>query len=181
VSIHSTIRGLAVVASTTLLMTISGVQSASAAIVLSERFSDSGTEIVDECGYTDLVYSFEVSGSVRIVQRQPDGPEMFSLTGRSRESWTNDAGVTLTVQGTLLDKDLKLTDNGDGTTTLIVLLTGGFHSRGPNGVISADPGQTRLALTFGATGNLIDEEVVKGSTGRSDDGSLCGDMTVAFG
>ena len=35
--------------------------------------------------------------------------------------------------------------------------------------IARNPGQTRLAIVFDEAGNELSREVVKGSTGRSDD------------
>jgi hypothetical protein len=181
-----TSRAVAVLASVTLLATFVGAHPASAKVVESDRFSVSVIDVdnVDEfCGteYGDLVFTNDFSGSLRIVQRGPNGPEVFSLNARFDATWTNAAGQGLTVRGTLLDKDLEWIDNGDGTTTLIILLTGGWLAKKTRGgVISADPGQTRLAVTFDENGEVIDEQVVKGSTGRNDDSSLCDDLAVAF-
>jgi hypothetical protein len=181
-----TSRAAAVLASVTLLATFMGAHSASAKVVESDRFSVSITDVVNvdgECGtdYGDLVFTNNFNGSLRIVQRGPNGSEMFSLNVRFDATWTNDAGQGLTVRGTLLDKDLEWIDNGDGTTTLIILLTGGYLAKQSNGgVISADPGQTRVALTFDENWEVIDEQVVKGSTGRNDNSTLCEDLAVAF-
>jgi hypothetical protein len=184
-SIRST-RTLSVLASITMLATFLAAQPASAAVLEQERFSVSITDVdnVDDfCGteYGDLVFTNHFSGSLRIVQRGPNGPEVFSLNVRFDATWTNAAGQGLTVRGTLLDKDLAWIDNGDGTTTLIILMTGGFVAKKTNGgVISADPGQLRIAVTFDENGEVIDEQIVKGSTGRNDASSLCEDLAVAF-
>lgn len=181
-----TTRHLAVLASVTLLATFLAAQPTSAKVVEREHFSVSVTDIdnVDEvCGteYGDLAFTLAFSGSLRVVQRGPNGAEMFSLNVRHVRTWTNDAGQGLTVRGTLLDKDLKWIDNGDGTTTLIILLTGGWLAKkSTGGVISADPGQTRIAVTFDENGEVIDEQIVKDSTGRNDASSLCDDLAVAF-
>jgi hypothetical protein len=180
-SFRSVVRFPLALAGVSLFAASLGAGPATAAVVELERFGGSGSEIVEECGYANLVWSYDYNGSLRVVQRGPNGPEVFSLNVRFRNTWTDDAGATLTAQGTLLDKDLEVIDNGDGTTTLIVLLTGGFHFRGSRGVISADPGQLRLAVTFDVDGEVIDEQVVKGSTGRNDDTDLCDALDLTFG
>jgi hypothetical protein len=76
------------------------------------------------------------------------------------------------------DKDLRVTDNGDGTLTVLVLATGNAVLYGENGkAIARNPGQIRIELLVdhGGTPNdpsddvVLAEELVKGSTGRSDD------------
>jgi hypothetical protein len=78
----------------------------------------------------------------------------------------------------VLEKDLRVTDNGDGTLTILVLATGNAVMYGPNGnAIARDPGQTRfeLLVDHGGTPNNPDDDelpdfrIVKDSTGRSDD------------
>ena len=78
---------------------------------------------------------------------------------------------------TVLEKDLRVTDNADGTLTVLVLATGNATLYGEDGkAIGRDPGQVRIELLIdhGGTPNdpsddvLLAEELVKGSTGRSD-------------
>jgi hypothetical protein len=77
-----------------------------------------------------------------------------------------------------IDKDLRVTDNGDGTLTVLILATGNAVVYGANGkAIARNPGQIRIELLIdhGGTPNdpsddvVLSEELVKGSTGRSDD------------
>ena len=71
-----------------------------------------------------------------------------------------------------------MTDNGDGTLTILNLRTGNDVYYGPDGdVIGRNPGQIRLEILVDHSGTPTDpfddvflaEELVKGSTGRSDD------------
>jgi hypothetical protein len=79
--------------------------------------------------------------------------------------WTNLAnGNAVTVEGTQLSKDLQVTDNGDGTLTIVVLGTGNLVVYGPDGkAIARDPGQVRIEF-------LVDDGGTP--TDPSDDGEL---------
>ena len=89
----------------------------------------------------------------------------------------NDKSVTSVAK--VIEKDLRVTDNGDGTLTVIILATGNAVLYGEDGkAIARNPGQIRfeLLLDHGGTPTdpfddelLADLGVVKGSTGRSDD------------
>jgi hypothetical protein len=77
-----------------------------------------------------------------------------------------------------VDKDLHVTDNGDGTLTVVILITGPSTLYGPDGkAIARNPGQVRFELVVDHGGTPTDpsDDVelsftqVKGSTGRSDD------------
>ncbi len=78
-----------------------------------------------------------------------------------------------------MDKDQKITDNGDGTITITGLAAGGETTFGPNGkLIFNNPGQVRYQVIIATNGTLDDPSddhfisdlgVVFGSTGRNDD------------
>ena len=87
-------------------------------------------------------------------------------------------GKTVTLVNRANGKDLKLTDNGDGTLTAVTFGTGNTVLYGPDGkAIARNPGQSRFELLIDQRGTptdpsddeLISIELVKGSTGRSDD------------
>ena len=78
----------------------------------------------------------------------------------------------------VLNKDLHVTDNGDGTLTIVFLATGPSSLYGPDGkAIARDPGQVRFEFVVDHGGTPTDpsDDVelsstqIKGSTGRSDD------------
>ncbi|MGH9289999.1 MAG: hypothetical protein ACRD0V_17180 [Acidimicrobiales bacterium] len=89
----------------------------------------------------------------------------------------NDNAVTEKV--TTLFKDLRVTDNGDGTLTILVLATGNTVVSGPDGkAIARNPGQVRFEVLIdngGTPSDPSDDEFleflrdVKDSTGRTDD------------
>jgi hypothetical protein len=88
----------------------------------------------------------------------------------------------------VLDKDLKIVDNRDGTSTATWLGTGNVRVVDSDGkLLAMNPGQSRGKLLIdngGTPKNPYDDEVIvdlgiiKGSTGRSDD--LCAAMVPAL-
>jgi hypothetical protein len=89
----------------------------------------------------------------------------------------NDRFVTYSSRG--IGKDLKVTDNGDGTSTILALATGNETWYGMDGkAIARNPGQGRWEILIDNNGtpqDPTDDEFleflgdVKGSTGRTDD------------
>jgi hypothetical protein len=79
----------------------------------------------------------------------------------------------------VLDKDLRVTNNGDGTLTILVLATGNSTVYDESGkAIARNPGQVRYEILIdhgGTPSDPTDDEfleflgVVKESTGRTDD------------
>jgi hypothetical protein len=88
-------------------------------------------------------------------------------------------GKSVTAVVRLSEKTLRVTDNGDGTLTVVNLSTGNFVLYGETGkAIARNPGQVRFAFLVdhaGTPADPFDHELiaelgmVKGSTGRSDD------------
>jgi hypothetical protein len=155
--------------------------AASAEPLLKERFHDEGT-FVDEdfCGAGLTVDgAFVTDGSVLVVARGPDRLAYFLEHLTITVVFTNrDNGKTVTLTVVRVNKDLRVTDNGDGTLTILFLATGNDVFYGSDGeVIGRDPGQIRLEILVDHGGTPTDpsddeflsEELVKGSTGRSDD------------
>ena len=147
-----------------------------------ERFHDEGT-FVDEdfCGAGLTVDgAFVTDGSLLVVAHGPDGLAYFLEHLTVNVVFTNRANgkaVTLTV--VRVNHDLRVTDNGDGTLTILVLATGNDVYYGPDGkAIGRNPGQIRFEFLVDHGGTptdpsddefLADLGVVKGSTGRNDD------------
>jgi hypothetical protein len=89
-----------------------------------------------------------------------------------------DNGNIVTEHNLVLNKDLSVTDNGDGTLTVILLSTGNSTIYDASGkAIGRNPGQVRIEFLVDHAGTpafppddvLLSETVIKGSTGRSDD------------
>ena len=104
-------------------------------------------------------------------------------------AFTNRAnGKTVTLTSRVINHDLRVTDNGDGTLTILILATGNDVFYGPDGkAIGRNPGQIRFEILVDHGGTptdpfddefLADLGVVKGSTGRNDD--FCGTVVPAL-
>jgi len=90
-------------------------------------------------------------------------------------------------------KDLKVTDNGDGTLTILVNAAGGQRIYGPDGkLLFRDPGMVRYEFLIDHNGTPTDPEddefleflgVVKGSTGlnESEGRDFCDDIRMFIG
>jgi hypothetical protein len=126
--------------------------------------------ITDYCGVKGLTAvdagTFHSDGKIRTTRA---GVEFFLEHIRVDETVTGPTGRSVRIHTAFVQKDLKITDNGDGTITIISLLTGPSSVYGPDGkAIARDPGQVRFQIVL-RDGVEVSFDVVKGSTGRSDD------------
>jgi hypothetical protein len=135
----------------------------------------------DFCGVPGLTVELASTIDLR-VHVVPHGRARlayFLQHGTTKEVLTNPAtGKSLTSVARVTEKDMRVTVNGDGTLTILVLATGNAVLYGADGkAIARNPGQTRFELLVDDGGTptdpsddeVIGQEVVKESTGRSDD------------
>jgi hypothetical protein len=169
--------GLAMVGS----MALAG--GASAEPIEHTEFHDEFTEVVDDfCEVSGLTVQidFVFDGRFLVNPHGPDGLAYFQVTLKFTNVYTNVAnGNTVTEVGNAVDKDLRVTDNGDGTLTILILTTGNVAAYGPDGkALARNPGQVRFEILIDHGGTptdpsddefLEDLGLVKGSTGRTDD------------
>jgi hypothetical protein len=147
-----------------------------------ESYHDEGSFVRQNfCGSAGLTVSvdFVVDGRVHAVQRA-DGFEYVVDHIKETEVYTaNGKTVTFVFRG-IREKDLRKTDNGDGTLTFLKMLVGQDVLYGPDGkVIARNPGQSRFELLIDHGGTpsdpsddeLISEQVVKRTPSVNDD--LC--------
>jgi hypothetical protein len=144
---------------------------------VSETFTDQFTDFCDTPGLT-VDHIVTVNSRLKIQTRQ-NGLAYFQEHLDVHEVLTGVAsGRSVTIHTQFISKDLKVVDNHDGTLTIISLLTGPSTLYGPDGKpLARDPGQVRFEIlidTNGTPGDPSDDielssELVKGSTGRSDD------------
>jgi hypothetical protein len=148
-----------------------------------ESIHDEGTVVLEDfCDVPGLDVDLDFTLDLRIqgVQRGPDRFAYFLSHGKRTETITNPAtGRSVATRSGVIEKDLRITDNGDGTLTVLVLATGNATVYGADGkAIARNPGQVRFELlvdTGGTPSDPSDDEVierletVKESTGRSDD------------
>ena len=134
----------------------------------------------DFCGAgIEVRFDVVVDGRFLVTRRGRDGLVYFMENIHRTDTVTNLAnGRTITDDERTVSKDVHVTDNGDGTLTILVLATGNFTIFDEDGrAISRNPGQVRFELLIdnnGTPGDPSDDSelaftVVKESTGRSDD------------
>ncbi len=134
------------------------------------------------CGVPDLDILNEgtFTGRFTITAKGATMTPYFMQHSVLRQVLTNPAtGRSVSRVDRTLEKDLRITDNGDGTSTILVLATGNSTMYGNNGTaIARNPGQIRfeILLSNGGTPSDPDDDefleflgFVKDSTGRSDD------------
>jgi hypothetical protein len=157
--------------------------AAGAKQVLRETFHDEETIVLsDFCDVPGLTVELAIVEDARLqaVSHGPDDLAYFLERARQTNTFTNLAnGRSVTDVTKVLEKDLRVTDNGDGTLTILILATGNSALYGEDGkVIARNPGQVRFEILIdhgGTPANPFDDEfladgpLVKGSTGRSDD------------
>lgn len=148
-------------------LVVSGaVAPAAAAPVVHERFTDSFSEVIEDfCGEITARLDEEATGMFLLNIRGPDGLAYFTATVRRTLSFTNLAnGKSFTWVQSFVDKDMNVTDNGDGTFTLITQFAGGTRSYGPDGqFLGADGEVFRAEILVDENGEFLDFlGVVKG-------------------
>jgi hypothetical protein len=148
---------------------------ASARIVFREAFHDDFS-FTDHnfCG-KGLVVDIEgtVDGRFQLNDRGPGGFDFGVEKTTVSQTLTDQAtGLSVTdIQPNTINKDLSVVDNGDGTLTAIVLLTGGERTYGHEGdLIASNSGQVRFEIVYDYVNDVeISSELIFGSTGTNDD------------
>ena len=139
-------------------------------------------EFVDE-NFCDAGLPVEVAVDLDIrVQAVAHGRDRlvyFLSHATETDAFTNLAnGKSVSSVVMVIEKDVRVTDNGDGTLTVLILATGNAVLYDEGGkAIARNPGQIRIELLIDHGGTptdpfddeVLSEEVVRGSTGRSDD------------
>jgi FlaG/FlaF family flagellin (archaellin) len=160
--------------------------AASAEPLEHETFHSETTVIIENpCGVPGLTVQVDrvLDGKTLVNTHGPDGLQYTLDHEKLTEVFTNTAnGTVVTLEAAHIEKDLKVTDNGDGTLTVLVMATGNDVLSGPDGkAIARNPGQTRVERLFDNAGTptdrsddtLLSERVVTESTGRTDTIDFC--------
>lgn len=133
------------------------------------NFCDSGITVT-----VDVVRELHVLFN----SRKPGTAPFWKANVSVAATYTGPGGVvTERIRG--VDKDLAITDNGDGTLTILVLSTGNATAYDESGkAIARNPGQVRYEVLVDYGADITDPSddtfiaflgLVKGSTGRTDD------------
>jgi hypothetical protein len=176
-------KRIAAVVGMTTVMVLSLAGQASARVIERGPIHDEFSERISNfCDVTDLTVRQDVTVNGRYVirSRGRDRLAYFQNHVRVRTVYTNGGtGEYVTETVTSLEKDLRVTDNGDGTLTILVLATGNATVYDESGkAIARNPGQIRYEVLIdhgGTPAEPADDTfieflgVVKESTGRTDD------------
>lgn len=183
----------AVVAGTVTALAVSMAGTASARLIergtFHEDVNQRVTRFCDVPGFT-VHLDAAIDGRFMIGSHGRDQLAYYHEHSTITEVVTNVAnGEHVTRVEKVLDKDHRVTDNGDGTLTIVVLATGNSVLYDSSGTaIARNPGQVRFKILVddgGTPGDPFDDEFldflgfVKGSTGRSDD--FCAATQAAIG
>ncbi len=183
-------RALACAVGASAMLVSLGAAPAQAKPLEKVHFHDVGSELIEDCEGITLRNDFDVEGSFLLNQRGPNGPILAKDNFRGTETLTNVANdMSATHVFTGSTREIEVTDNGDGTLT--ILLQGTINSKFffPQGFRFHDRGMFRdeLLIDTKGTPDPSDDEakllrVVK-SAGQSDtaDRDFCADMLEFLG
>jgi hypothetical protein len=140
-----------------------------------DEFTDTVNDFCDVPGLTVQLDNV-IDGSFHVVTRGKSKVPYYSEHAVFTQLTTGPGG-SVTSKDATIGKDFKITDNGDGTTTIQVLATGNSTLYDSSGkVIARNPGQVRYSILIddmGTSDPSDDTETFLGfdkdSTGRSDD------------
>jgi hypothetical protein len=136
------------------------VGPAEAQPLVHERFAESFSEVVEDfCDEITARIDEQATGTFLLNARGPDGLLYGQATVHRTLSFTNLAnGKTFTFVNSFVDKDLEVTENGDGTFTLLVLYAGGTRMYGPEGQFLGAGGEgTRYKIVVDENGEFVED------------------------
>jgi hypothetical protein len=180
---HARKHRLGVIMALGAIAAVTSGAAAGAGQVFRETIHDEGSFVLEDfCDQPGMTVDVAFALNLR-VHAVPHGPARlayFLQHGKRTEVLTNPAnGKSLTSVAKVIEKDMRVTDNGDGTLTILILATGNSVLYGENHkAIARNPGQIRFEMLVDHGGTptdptddefLADLGEVKGSTGRSDD------------
>jgi hypothetical protein len=143
------------------------------------HLEDSFVEVIPSfCGVARARVEGDTRSHILVNRHGPAGLAYFKENFHGTFSYTNLAtGKTMSETIRVVDKDLKVTNNGDGTLTMLVLATGSHKVYANGKLFLSDPGQVRFAFLVdhgGTPADPTDDEfiadlgIIKESTGRND-------------
>ena len=124
---------VAVVTGAVLVAAVSAVP-ASARVLEHDHFNDAGSEPLTDCPGIDATYSWDDDVHLLVKTKRPGRLAYFGVNVHGTAVFTNDdTGKSYTNVYNLRDRDHRVRDNGDGTLTITVRISGGDRWYGPDG------------------------------------------------
>ena len=187
-------RTLVLAAGVTVAVMISPAGPAAAKPLVQEHVHDSGSELLPGfCDDLNVRHDFEADVYFSGKPHGSAGLIYFADRSRTTDSWTNvDNDKTFTIVSSGQVKDARVTDNGDGTLTVLVIFAGHESAYGPDGKrLFLDAGTFRIEFIVDHGGTPTDPSddteieflgIVK-PAGRSDTAGrdFCADLHEFIG
>src|SRR5918993_4628618 len=146
----------ALVSGLTVLGVGAGASPAAAEPIEHEHFHEVTSEVIEGfCEDPDLTVRFveDIQGMFLFNLHGPDGLGYGLEHVNVTRSFTNLAnGLTFTEVFSMTNKDLKVTDNGDGTLTIVVTASGAHKVIGPDGLLFTEAGQFKFQFMVDTKG-----------------------------
>jgi hypothetical protein len=171
---------MAATAALTAVASMSLATAASAQPIREEGVFEETFLIDNFCDVPGLTVQLDSTTEARfmLIPHGPDGLGYGLEHLKITDVFTNlDNRNAVTGKQAFLSKDLRVTDNGDGTLTILGLNAGKMY--GPDGkAIARSPGQIRFEVLIDNGGTPTDPSddeqleflgIIKGPTGRTDD------------
>lgn len=196
---HKVLAALGAIISA-IAMSIAAAAPASAKPLEHDHFVDSGSEIVQD---VDPLFCAGVVNFPVLHEWHAEGNFLFVVHGdglaygggpfRSADTWTNTLNdKTFTVTRAGQERDHKVTDNGDGTLTIEVSVSGVQKVFGPDGTrLFMDTGNFRFQILIdhnGTPGDPTNDEFIRdlgvtASHGQEDTANrdFCEDLVLFIG
>jgi hypothetical protein len=154
------------------------------------HFHDEVHETIVDCGLT-LQFDRVLDGHFLFNSHGPDGLAYGGEQLRGTDTFTLPNGHTFVVTFSFASKDLRVTDNGDGTLTILGQAAGNFVASGSHSsVVLRSTGIQRAEVLIDHAGTPTDPSddeflrflgVIKEQTGRNDFGDFCEDLLLIAG
>jgi hypothetical protein len=138
--------------------TLMSIPPSEAAPQLHLRFDDTTSWVVDDfCGDIEVAIEFHDQG-VLLIRQTRDGLPRYTVTHHGGSTITNVAtGKAFTFTWHYLEQEVKLTDNGDGTHTVLFQVPGPETIYGPDGErLNVNGGTYRVLLIVDQAGTPSD-------------------------
>ena len=159
------IRRQVAVAAVATIVVLVGVTSAHAKPL--EHFSDTFTGSFVVAGFCgDMDVRIDVDGDFKVVGREsgPNRLGRYTVTNHGYETFTNLAtGKVVTAYFDYVIQDVRLTDNGDGTITILYQTPGPERYFGPDGkvvLIDSRPQWWEVVIDLGNPSDPSDDTVI---------------------
>lgn len=123
------------------------------------RYHEIGSFVLEDlCDDLRIHVEFDDTGHVLARITGQDDTVRYTVTGHVRSTWTNlETGRAMTFKASHVEQDLRVSDNGDGTISLLTHHLNAERAYGPDGRLAyVEPGVTEVLVILDYNGTLTD-------------------------